>query len=234
MTDPAPVAVVVAGPAGSGKSTLGRELARVLGAALLDQDVLTQPLTALIAEMTCAGDDLDHPAMTGPVRRARYDTVLSAAVDNLRVGQAVVLVAPFTRELADPAALADLVTRLLPAPVVLVRVRVPIEVARARRSVRDLPRDRAALARTGASPPAVPPRHLADPGGSADAAGREVAGRNVAARNVAARNVAGRDVAGRNPTGGRPVLDLPADGLVDPGSEAVRILTVLRSAQRNS
>lgn len=149
MTHPDPLALVVTGPPGSGKSTLGRELARLLRAALLDQDVLTQPLTALIAELTGAGGDLDHPAMTGPVRRARYDTVLDVAADNLRSGGPVVLVAPFTRELADPAAWAELTARLAPAPVVLIRVRVPAQVLLSRRASRALPRDLAAAGRIG-------------------------------------------------------------------------------------
>ena len=216
MTDPtakdpasaaAPVALIVAGPAGSGKSTLGREVARLLGAAMLDQDVLTQPLTALIAEMTDAGDDLDHPTLTGGVRRARYDTVLDTAADNLRIGLSVVLVAPFTRELAVPAARAGLAARLTPGRVVLVRVQVPAGVAAARRIVRDLPRDRAALSRAAIPAAAVgddPTEFPTDPSSESPS-----------------------ESLSESPTGDRPVPELIADGQADPSTEAARIVALI-------
>lgn len=102
---PAPAAqcaVLVAGPAGSGKSTLGSVLARRLGAPLLDQDVLTNPLVAVVAGLVGAGDDLDHPRLSALVREARYVTLLDAAAAQLACGSDVVVVAPFTAEAADP------------------------------------------------------------------------------------------------------------------------------------
>jgi predicted kinase len=95
--------VVVCGPPATGKSTLGAALARALGAALLDQDVVTGPLTAAVARQL-GTDDLDSPALGGATRTARYETLHAAAEDNLRVGHPVVLVAPYTTERRDPAA----------------------------------------------------------------------------------------------------------------------------------
>ena len=43
------LAYVVAGPAGSGKSTFGRALASVTGAMVIDQDIATNPLMASLA-----------------------------------------------------------------------------------------------------------------------------------------------------------------------------------------
>ncbi|GGM10983.1 hypothetical protein GCM10011594_33650 [Nakamurella endophytica] len=159
---------MVAGPPGSGKSTLGRALAKAAGAVLLDQDVATNPLMQSIADLVGAGDDLDHPALRGPVRAARYQCLLDIAVDNRRIGRSVVMVAPFTSEIRDPAAFDALAAQLSPARVLLVWVTVPPEVALARRLRRNLPRDRAAdlsavpAATEQVPPPAVP--HLAADG----------------------------------------------------------------------
>lgn len=113
VTDAAgPRAVVVAGPPGSGKSTLGAVLAAATGAALLDQDVVTGPLVAVLADVVGAGDDLDHPALRGPVREARYAAVLDTAAAQLAAGLDVVLVAPFTREVSAPDAWRSLERRL--------------------------------------------------------------------------------------------------------------------------
>lgn len=137
-------AYVVAGPAGSGKSTLGRALAAATGAVVLDQDIATNPLMAQLATLAGAGDDLDHPALRGAVRQARYQCVIDVAVDNGRLGRDVVLIAPFTAESTDRAAWAELARQLNPARAVLVWVTVSAEQALARRIRRNLPRDRTA------------------------------------------------------------------------------------------
>lgn len=107
-----PRAVLVTGPPGSGKSTLGAALAVATGAALLDQDVVTGPLVAVLADLVGAGDDLDHPGLRGPVRDARYAAVLDTAAAQLGAGLDVVLVAPFTREVSGAEAWSALVRRL--------------------------------------------------------------------------------------------------------------------------
>ncbi len=146
---------LVAGQAGSGKSTLGRELAAVTGAVLLDQDIATNPLMAQIAALVGAGDDLDHPGLRGPVRQARYQCMTDLAVDNGRLGHDVVMIAPFTAECTDERAYAQLAKQLAPARVQLVWVTVPPEVALARRRRRNLARD--AAARDAQPVPATPP-----------------------------------------------------------------------------
>ena len=153
---PARVAYVVAGPAGSGKSTLGRALASVTGAMVIDQDIATNPLMAALGAIVGAGDDLDHPALRGPVRRARYQCVIDIACDNGRLGRDVVMIAPFTAESSDREAWAELARQLSPARATLVWVTVPPEVALARRLQRNLPRDRSAQL-VSAPPPAPTP-----------------------------------------------------------------------------
>lgn len=96
--------IVIGGLPGSGKTTVGALLARTIGAALLDQDTVTNPLIAEIAALTGAGDDLDHPSLRGAVRDARYACLRDTAAEISSLGCPVVVVAPFTAEMIDPVA----------------------------------------------------------------------------------------------------------------------------------
>jgi len=99
-----PDVLLVCGAPASGKSTLGRAVAARLGAALLDIDTLTGPLTAVVSALVGV-DDFDSPVLAQRTRGPRYLTLQQVALDNVLVGQSVVLVAPFTAERRQPAAL---------------------------------------------------------------------------------------------------------------------------------
>lgn len=92
-----PVAVAIGGPAGSGKTTLGRALAPVLGAALLDLDTATGPLTDVVLKLIGV-QNLSDPQATEATREPRYRTLFDLAADSARAGTSTVLVAPFTAE----------------------------------------------------------------------------------------------------------------------------------------
>jgi len=108
-------AVLIGGPPATGKSTLATALAPELGAALLDLDVATGPLTRVVSDLIGVRD-LDDPVLAGLTRAARYDTLLGLADANLRAGRPVVLVAPFSAERAQPSAWADTTRRLAGDP----------------------------------------------------------------------------------------------------------------------
>lgn len=153
--------VAIGGIPGSGKSTLGQALAGRLGAALLDLDTLTNPLLALLAATTGAGDDLDHPSLRGAVRDARYRCLADTAAQVASAGCSAIAVAPFTAELAEPIAWHQFPGRGLDqtASKVLICVHVDPAVARQRRGDRGLPRDQSLLQRDAALPtPAAVPR----------------------------------------------------------------------------
>jgi len=159
-----PRAFVISGPPASGKSSLGALLARALGAALLDQDVMTGSLVAVIAGLVgTQADDRDDPRLRAASRNAVYQVLLDAAVANLAVGTSVVLVAPFARERSD-AQRWNLVSERLAAGGAphLLWMSCPMDELVRRMRARAAPRDRAKLAGLAAyltaevlTPPAV-------------------------------------------------------------------------------
>lgn len=109
--DARPAALLIAGPPASGKSMVGASLARTLGAALIDLDVATEPLLSVIRSLVHV-DDVDDPRLATLTRADRYETITRMAEDNLRIGNTVLLVAPFTEERRNIHAWEELVDRL--------------------------------------------------------------------------------------------------------------------------
>lgn len=165
MTMGAVRAYVVAGAPATGKSVLGAAFARAAGAAPLDQDVLTGPLTAVVAGLVGAAPaDLDDPRVRSATRDATYAALIDTAAGCLAAGVSVVLIAPFSSERSDPVAWNALSDRLgAPDGIALIWTTCPpAEVAR-RLTERAAPRDRRKIAdltaflRSGVlDPPAVP------------------------------------------------------------------------------
>ncbi|WP_162457701.1 P-loop nucleotide/nucleoside kinase family protein [Actinotalea caeni] len=135
------------GLAGSGKSALSRELARALGAAVLDKDAMVTPLTELV--LSAHGEDpQQRESSTFYLERvfpAEYRGLMAVAADSLRVGTPVVIDAPFFAYLADP----DYLSRAQqeagwPTTVhtVVLWLSAPPEVLRSRMRERSLARDR--------------------------------------------------------------------------------------------
>jgi predicted kinase len=110
-TDARPAALLITGAPASGKSMVGASLARTLGAALIDLDIATEPLLSVIGSLVEV-DDIDDPRLATLTRADRYETITRLAEDNLRIGNTVLLVAPFTEERKNLHAWDALVDRL--------------------------------------------------------------------------------------------------------------------------
>jgi predicted kinase len=157
-------AVLIGGPPATGKSTLAATLAPHLGAALLDLDVATGPLTRVVSELV-GERDLDDAVLAGLTRAARYDTLLGLAEANLQAGRPVVLVAPFSAERARSSVWAT-TTRRIPGDATMVWLHLPAEELIRRLKGRALTRDEnkirdpaSFLAGLDLEPPVIP--HLA-------------------------------------------------------------------------
>ena len=134
------LAVVVAGTAGSGKSTLGRALASALRAPLVDLDSVTTPLLDALPADVLGGHWLTSPHAAA-VRAGRYAALRATAADALSTAGRVVVVAPFTAELAGGAEWHQLRDALAPAEPHVVHVDGDPAVLASRRSSRGASRD---------------------------------------------------------------------------------------------
>jgi len=146
-----PALWVVLGPAGSGKSTVARHLARLLRAAYLDKDAMSSRFVeaALRAAGHDPGDRETNRFYLDELLPSEYDSLLDVAGQNLSVGTSVVLDAPFSPYLGIPGFLTDAARRLgwPDADLHVLGVRVPMATLRRRLTERGLHRDTVKLAR---------------------------------------------------------------------------------------
>jgi predicted kinase len=91
---------MITGPAGSGKSTLGRALAERLGAATVDLD---DAAADVVARYRALHSEVTEAEALSLLREERYAVVAESARDLITEGQvpAVVLIAPFTSEISS-------------------------------------------------------------------------------------------------------------------------------------
>jgi len=92
--------IVVAGKAGSGKTTLAKKLACALGLPYFDYDTLVQPFLEAIEQKYGIGDG-GRDRFYRSWRSTSYRTLWDVVLENIRLGRSAVLSAPLSEELRD-------------------------------------------------------------------------------------------------------------------------------------
>ncbi|OXM85625.1 AAA family ATPase [Paenibacillus rigui] len=98
-----PKLVFFLGPAGAGKTTLAKALAKKRRAAFIDMDTLLRPAAEVI--MTISGldpNDRDSPLYKTRCRDLGYRLSMDAALENVELGVDAYVVGPFTQEINNP------------------------------------------------------------------------------------------------------------------------------------
>ncbi len=99
-----PHVLLVGGYAGSGKTELGRVLARQTGWPMLDKDTLTRPVVeAALEVLGLSPHDRESETYRNLVRPREYEALSAAALENVGCGNSAIVTAPFIREFGDPA-----------------------------------------------------------------------------------------------------------------------------------
>lgn len=99
-----PHVVLVGGYAGSGKTELGRILARQTGWPMLDKDTLTRPVLEAALEMLgISPNDRESDTYLNSMRPREYESLMAAADENVSCGNSAIVTAPFIREFTDSA-----------------------------------------------------------------------------------------------------------------------------------
>lgn len=100
----APHVMLVGGYAGSGKTELGRILARETGWPMLDKDTMTRPVVEAALEILgCSPHDRESDKYLEIIRPREYEALISAMTENVQCGNSAIVTAPFIREFKDAA-----------------------------------------------------------------------------------------------------------------------------------
>ena len=99
-----PRAVLIGGYAGSGKTELGRILARLTGWPILDKDTLTRPVVETALDILgLSPHDRESPDYLTRIRPREYEALMATAIENAECGNSSLVTAPFIREFRDAA-----------------------------------------------------------------------------------------------------------------------------------
>ncbi|WP_067841130.1 AAA family ATPase [Amphibacillus sediminis] len=96
--------VFFVGVAGTGKSTVAERIAAHVPCAFLDRDTVGGRFVEhYLEQQGLAKDDRDSDFYKENLRDLEYDTTKDICIENLRMGQNVFMISPFTAELKDQA-----------------------------------------------------------------------------------------------------------------------------------
>jgi DNA-binding transcriptional regulator YhcF (GntR family)/predicted kinase len=97
-----PQLLLIGGFAGSGKTELGRILARATAWPILDKDTLTRPVVEGALEILgLSPNDRESEPYVNRIRPLEYESLMAAIRENVDCGTSVIATAPFLREFRD-------------------------------------------------------------------------------------------------------------------------------------
>ncbi|QUQ70586.1 ATPase [Kutzneria sp. CA-103260] len=97
-----PKVLLVGGYAGSGKTELGRILARLTHWPMLDKDTTTRPVVEQALELLGKSPhDRESTLYRESIRPAEYEALIAGMMENVECGTSAIVTAPFALELAD-------------------------------------------------------------------------------------------------------------------------------------
>ncbi|MEU5235073.1 GntR family transcriptional regulator [Streptomyces anulatus] len=104
MRTATPHVLLIGGYAGSGKTELGRILARETGWPMLDKDTLTRPVVEAALELLGSSpNDRESDSYLSQVRPREYEALINAMTENVQCGNSAIVTAPFIKEFKDMA-----------------------------------------------------------------------------------------------------------------------------------
>jgi len=99
-----PQLILIGGYAGSGKTELGRIIARQTGWPMLDKDTMTRPMLEGALELLgLSPNDRESEQYLTLLRPLEYQCLMAAVRENVDCGNSVVATAPFIAEFRDPS-----------------------------------------------------------------------------------------------------------------------------------
>jgi predicted kinase len=99
-----PHVILIGGHVGSGKSELGRILARETGWPIIDKDTITRPVVEAALEMLhLSPNDRESSTYRDIIRPREYEALRAATEENVACGNNAIVPAPFLHEFNDPA-----------------------------------------------------------------------------------------------------------------------------------
>lgn len=97
-----PKVLLIGGYAGSGKTELGRILARLTHWPMLDKDTTTRPVVEQALELLGKSPhDRESQLYRDSIRPVEYEALIAGMIENVECGTSAIVTAPFSLELAD-------------------------------------------------------------------------------------------------------------------------------------
>lgn len=140
--------ILISGYAGSGKTRIGKDVARRLPACYIDKDTLSSPFVErLLTALNQPTGDRDSPVYRHHVRPLEYEALTAAGLEAAALGADVLLSAPFLAQLVDAAWTSQLADQASQFGVRVRAIWIACDLAALRRRMveRNSPRDLAKL-----------------------------------------------------------------------------------------